>query len=139
MPTLLDSLVPFAFLACELFMAHFVYHGLRDWLLILGLSFVVGIAAQLLTFTQSRQLSEENRDLVHALRSHRLLLAALSALIIVVSLGAWALYDVLGLGQVSFVIALVAFVGIIVFLGSSVPYWNQVLAYSRGEYNAPRP
>ncbi len=56
-----------------------------------------------------------------------------------VSLGAWALYDVLRLGQVQFVVALVAFVGIIVFLGSSVPYWNRILAYSRGEYKAELP
>ena len=139
MPTLLDSLVPFAFLAGELFMAHFVYHGLRGWLLTLGLLLVVGIAAQLTTFTQARQLSEENRDMVYAVRFHSRLRATLSAFIIVVSLGAWALYDVLGLGHVSFVIALVAVAGIIVFLGSSIPYWNQVLAYSRGEYHAHRP
>jgi len=28
---------------------------------------------------------------------------------------------------------------IIVFLGSSVPYWNRILAYTRGEYQAQRP
>jgi hypothetical protein len=50
-PTLLDSLVPFAFLACELFMAHFVFNNLRSWLLTLGLMFVAGGAAQILTVT----------------------------------------------------------------------------------------
>jgi len=111
LPTLLDSLVPFAFLASELFAAHFVYHGLRNWLLALCFS-------------------------VRALLPQRRLRAALTAVIIVVSLCAWALYDVLRLGQVQFVVALVALVGIIVFLGSSVPYWNRILAYSRGEYKA---
>src|SRR5579864_5838832 len=66
-PTLLDSLVPFAFLACELFMAHFVYHNLRGWLLTLGLIFVVGGAAQILTVTQARSLADENRDMTRVL------------------------------------------------------------------------
>ena len=136
MPTLLDSLVPFAFLASELFAAHFVYHGLRGWLLALGLGFVVGGAAQLLTLTQARHLGEENRDLVGALRPSSRMRAALIAVIIVASLGAWALYDVLRLGQEAFVVALVVAVLIIVFLSSSVPYWNRILAYTRGEYKA---
>jgi hypothetical protein len=139
MPTLLDTLVPFAFLACELFAAHFVYNGLRGWLLVLGLGFVVGGTAQLMTLTQARRLGEENRDLVGALRSLSRMRAVLSAVIIVTSLGAWALYDVLRLEQVAFVVALVATVFIIVFLGSSVPYWNRVLAYSRGEYQTQQP
>src|SRR5260370_8325522 len=66
-PTLLDSLVPFAFLAGELFMAHFVYHGLRGWLLTLSLLFIVGGAANLLTLTQARTLAEENRDIARVL------------------------------------------------------------------------
>jgi len=139
MPTLLDSLVPFAFLVCELFAAHFVYNGMRGWLLAFGLGFVVGGAAQLLTLTQARLMGEENRDLVGALRPYNRLRAALSAVIIVVSLGGWALYDVLRLGREALIVALLAAVLIIVFLGSSVPYWNRILAYTRGEYQAQRP
>ena len=138
MPTLLDSLVPFAFLAGELFAAHFVYHGLRGWLLALGFIFIVGGAAQFLTLTQARVLSEENRDVVRALMPQNRLRASLGAVLIVASLGAWALYDVLRLEQVQFFVALVALVGIILSLGSSVPYWNRILAYSRGEYKAHR-
>jgi hypothetical protein len=40
----------------------------------------------------------------------------------------------LRLEQVQIVVALVALVAIILFLGSSVPYWNRVLASARGEY-----
>jgi len=69
-PTLLDSLVPFAFLASELFMAHFVYNGLRGWLLTLGLIFVGGGAAQILTVTQARSLADEHRDITRALAPH---------------------------------------------------------------------
>jgi hypothetical protein len=132
-PTLLDSLVPFAFLAGELFMAHFVYHGLRGWLLTLGLIFIVGGAATLVTFTQARTLAEENRDTARVLAPVGWVRLALNAVIGVLSLCAWALYDVLRLEQVQLVVALVALVGIIVFIGSSVPYWNQVLAYARGD------
>jgi hypothetical protein len=139
MPTLLDSLVPFAFLVSELFAAHFVYHGLRGWLLALGLSFVAGAVAQFLTLTQARLLSEENRDLVRALTPQSRIRAAIGAVITVACLCAWALYNVLQLGQEQFVVALVAFLGIVVFLGSSVPYWNRVLAYTRGEYEAQQP
>ena len=133
LPTLLDSLVPFAFLAGELFMAHFVYHGLRGWLLTLGLIFIVGGAATLLTLTQARTLAEENRDIARVLAPVGWVRLALNAVIGVLSLCAWALYDVLRLGQVQLVVALVALVGIIVFIGSSMPYWNQVLAYARGD------
>src|SRR5579864_2356309 len=133
LPTLLDSLVPFAFLAGELFMAHFVYHGLRGWLLTLSLLFIVGGAANLLTLTQARTLAEENRDIARVLAPVGWVRLALNAVIGVLSLCAWALYDVLRLGQVQLVVALVALVGIIVFIGSSMPYWNQVLAYARGD------
>jgi hypothetical protein len=138
LPNLLDSLVPFAFLAGELFMAHFVYHGLRGWLLTLGLIFIVGGAATLLTLTQARAIAEENRDIARVLAPVGWVRYALNAVIGVLSLCAWALYDVLRLGQVQLVVALVALVGIIVFIGSSVPYWNQVLAYARGERRAVR-
>jgi hypothetical protein len=133
-PTLVDSLVPFAFLASELFTAHFVYNGLRYWLLSLGLTFVVGTIANIVTSRQARTFPEENRDVARALTPLNWVRAVLGTVIPVLCLIAWALYDVLQLGQVQTVVALVALVAIIVFLGSSVPYWNRVLAYARGEY-----
>ncbi len=137
-PTLLDSLVPFAFLACELFMGHFVYNNLRGWLLTLSLIFVVGGAAQILTITQARSLADENRDITRVLAPHFWVRAVLSAVIVVLSLCAFALYDVLRFGQAQFVIALLAFALVIVFISSSVPLWNQVLAYAQGEHRTPR-
>ena len=134
MPTLVDSLVPFAFLASELFAAHFVYNGLRYWLLSLGLTFVVGTVAQIVTGRQARTLPEENRDVARALTPLNRARSVFGTVILVLCLTAWALYDVLRLEQVQIVVALVALVAIIVFLGSSVPYWNRALAYARGEY-----
>src|SRR5260370_4944172 len=110
-PALLDSLVPFAFLACELFMAHFVYHGLRGWLLTLGLIFIVGGASQIVSNMKAHTLAEENRDIARVLAPLRWLRLALNAVIGALSLCAWALYDVLRLGQVQLVVALVALVG----------------------------
>ncbi len=134
-PTLVDSLVPFAFLASELFTAHFVYGGLRYWLLSLGLTFVVGMIASIVTSRQARTFPEENRDVARALTPLDGVRAVLSAAILVLCLAAWALYDVLRLEQAQIVVALVALVALVVFLGSSVPYWNRILAYARGEYN----
>jgi hypothetical protein len=133
-PTLVDSLVPFAFLASELFTAHFVYDGLRYWLLTLGLTFVVGTIANSITSRQARTFPEENRDIARALTPLNWVRAVLGTVIPVLCLVAWALYDVLQLEKVQIVVALVALGAIIAFLGSSVPYWNRVLTYARGEY-----
>jgi hypothetical protein len=132
-PTLLDSLVPFAFLAGELFMAHFVYDGLRGWLLALGVVNLVGVAAHSVTMWQARTLSAENRDVARVLAPHGRIRAALPVCGTVLCVCAWALYDVLRLGQVQTVIALIAVVATGLFVVSSVPYWDQVLAYARGE------
>ena len=133
-PTLVDSLVPFAFLATELFTAHFVYHSLRSWLLSLGLTFVVGAIASIVTSIQASSLPEENHDVARALTPLNWVRAALSTTILVLCLAGWALYDVLGLERAQIVVALVALIAITLFLGSSVPYWNRVLAYARGDY-----
>ena len=134
MPTLLDTLVPFAFLACELFLSHFVYHDPRNWLLTFGLLCVVGVAAQLLTMTQARTLVEENRDIIRAIAFHGRYRGAIVGGTMVLCLCLWALYDVLHLEQVRLVIALVALCVVIAFVGSTVPYWKRVLSYARGEY-----
>jgi hypothetical protein len=46
-------------------------------------------------------------------------------------LAAGALYDRLGLDRAQPVVAAAALVAIVGFVGSSVPYWNRVLAYAR--------
>src|SRR5215831_18481843 len=59
LPTLLDSIVPFAFVATELFLAHFVYGNVRGWLLAYAGCVLVGIAAWFLRNAQGRKLDEE--------------------------------------------------------------------------------
>ena len=137
-PTLLDSIVPFAYLACELFMGHFVYHNLRSWLLTLSLIYIVGALSSVVSSIQARTFADENRDVARVLAPQGWFRDALNVVFVVLSLCAWALYDALRLGQAQFIVALVAFISIIVFVGSSVPYWNQLLAYARGERRIPR-
>jgi hypothetical protein len=129
-PTILDSLIPFAFLATELFTAHFVYHAQRGWLLALGCTFVVGAAAQMLTLTQAGNLREENGDLVRVLARHNRWRAILTVAIIIFCLCTALFYDTLHLDQVQIFIALIPLIALIAFLASSVPYWNRVLAYA---------
>ena len=112
-----------------------MYGGLRYWLLSLGLTFVVGTMASIVTSMQARTFPEENRDVARALTPLNGVRVVLSMLLLVLCLAAWALYDVLRLEQAQIVVALAALVALIVFLGSSVPYWNRVLVYARGEYN----
>jgi hypothetical protein len=132
-PALLDSAVPFAFLAGELFATYFVYDNLRLWLFTTALIFLVGVAAQLVTSVQSRRFAEENRDIARILAPAGRMRAALSAIFIGLSLGTWALYDVVRRAHAQGIVAGLALLAIFVFIGSSVPYWNQVLLYARGE------
>jgi hypothetical protein len=130
-PTVLDTVVPFAFLAAELLLAHAVYHDLRLWLLALGLVSAVGLAAGGVTALQTRAFPE-NRALVRALSPHQRARVALNVLLLVLCVGAWALYDVVRLGQVQLGVSLVAVVGILVWIGSAVPYGRRLRAYARG-------
>lgn len=132
-PTLLDSAVPFAFLASELFLTHFVYHNLRLWLFTAALSFLVGMAAQIVTSLQSRRFAEENRDITRILVPAGRIRTVLSAGFIVLSLGTWGFYDLVQSALAQGIVAGTALVAILVFIGNSVPYWNQVLLYAREE------
>jgi hypothetical protein len=133
LPTLLDSIVPFAFVATELFLAHFVYGNVRGWLLAYAGCYLVGIAAWFLQNAQVRKLDEENRSVHNRLASYDRFRGVLVVILAILSLLAWALYDVLRLEQAQLVVALVAFVGCIIFISSSIPFWNQFLDFALGK------
>ncbi len=137
LPTLVDSLVPFAFLAAELFAVHFIYGNQRAWLFTMGVGFAVGIVAAQTTVAKARGIGEENAGVLSAVapifRIRFVLVAALTVFCFV----AGALYDVLRLGQAPLIVPLVALVGIVAELASTVPYWNRVLGYARGEHAKP--
>ncbi len=133
MPSLVDSLVPFAFLAVELFVAHFVYGNLRAWLLAVSIAYAIGVVASRATLVQARGQSGDNQGVLRAVGSVLPARLALTAGLAVLSFAAWALYDVLRLGQQPLAVALVALIGVAAVLASTVPYWNRVLAYARSE------
>ncbi|MBA2680057.1 MAG: hypothetical protein H0U76_16875 [Ktedonobacteraceae bacterium] len=135
-PTLLDVLVPFAFLACELFLSHFVYHDLRNWLLTFGLIGIVGALAQFVTISQTRAFVEENRDMVRKVRLHGRYRGIFIIISITISLCLWALYDVLHLEQIRLIVASIVLVMVGVFVFGTIPYWNQVLVYANGEHRS---
>jgi hypothetical protein len=131
-PTLLDSAIPFAFLAGELFATQFVYDNLRLWLLTAALLFLVGGAAQIVTSVQSRRFAAENRDISRFLAPAGRIRTGFLLVFIVLGLGAWALYDVARLEQAQAIVAGLALLAIVLFIGSAVPYWNRILLYAQG-------
>jgi hypothetical protein len=45
----------------------------------------------------------------------------------------WFLYEPLGLESAQIAIAAAGLVGVVAIIASSVPMWNQILKYARGE------
>jgi hypothetical protein len=133
LPGLLDSLVPFAFLVAELLMVHFVGEDLRGWLLGYGLVALVGVAAWAQRNVRIRQFAEKDRDLPLALATGHWYRGALAVAVTVFGLLGWLLYDPLGLASAPLVVGVAGLVGVVVIIASSVPMWNQILRYARGE------
>ncbi len=136
LPTVLDSLVPFGFVVAEIFLAHLVYHTERAWLVAYGGFYLMGVAAW--SF-QNRQIGasgdEESRRIDRFLAPHDRLRGALLIIFAALSLAAWALYDVLGLGRAPLGVAFGALAGVCVFVGRSVPAWERLRAYARGGWH----
>jgi len=45
----------------------------------------------------------------------------------------WLLYEPLGLGSAQVAVAAAGLTGVVVILASSIPMWNEILRYARGE------
>jgi hypothetical protein len=133
MPNLVDSLVPFAFVAVELIVAHFVYGNQRAWLLAASIAYAIGVVAARATIMQARRQSGDNQGVLRAVGSVIPVRLALMAGLALLGFAAWALYDMLRLRQHPLAVALVALIAVAASLGSTVPYWNRVLAYARSE------
>ncbi|HEV8193533.1 MAG TPA: hypothetical protein VGP82_18890, partial [Ktedonobacterales bacterium] len=132
LPTLLDSLVPFAYLVVELFTAHLAYGDQRIWLLSVGIGFIVGVISWGTASIQSRAHASENRGVLEVVQATARARIYFNLVPCVLFLGGWALYDVLDLAQLQFVIALLAALLIALRIAATVPYWNRVLNYAHG-------
>jgi hypothetical protein len=133
LPALADSLVPFAFLASELLMVHFVGEDLRGWLLGYGLVALVGVAAWVQRNLRIRQFAEADRDLPLSLATGHRYRGALAVAVSLFGLLGWLLYEPARLDDVPIAVAAAGLVGVVMIIASSVPMWNQILRYARGE------
>ncbi|HEV2238353.1 MAG TPA: hypothetical protein VGR57_16955, partial [Ktedonobacterales bacterium] len=82
---------------------------------------------------QARVSSADNQGVLRAVRSVFLARQAFYTGLAALSFAAWGLYDVLRLGQYPLAVALATLAGVVGALGTTVPYWNRVLAHARGE------
>lgn len=133
LPSLLDSIVPFGFVAAELFLTHFASGNVRGWLLAYAGCYLVGAIAWIMQNAQVRLLASENRRIKDVLAFQDRIRGVLTLVIAVLCIAAWALYDVLHLGQAQPIIAVLALISSCAFLASSVPGWNSLLMYARNE------
>jgi hypothetical protein len=132
MPALLSSVLPFAFLAVELFLAYFVASDERAYVLVFGIGACVGVAQYLDTTVRVSGATADNPIYPTIAR----LWWSRIGLTVALAIGAgtiWALYDTMALFKLQLAVAIVFFAGIALFLVLSVPFWNRVLAYARGK------
>jgi hypothetical protein len=61
------------------------------------------------------------------------LAAALAGAVTAFGLLGWVLYDALGLASAQLAVAVAGLAGVVVIIASSVPMWNQILRYARGQ------
>jgi hypothetical protein len=132
-PTLLDSLVPFAFLAAELFMAHFAYGNMQAWLLAAAAASGAGLLVWATNFTGARIPSSDNSELLRVTSSYIRPRFISNLLLLLLFLAAWAGYDLFHLGSVPLIVAGVSLLLFALFLFGSVPFWNAVVTYARDE------
>jgi hypothetical protein len=114
-------------------MVHFVGEDLRGWLLGYGLVALVGVSAWLQRNVRIRQFPEADRDLPLSLATGHRYRGALAIAVSLFGLLGWLLYEPARLNEVPVVVAAAGLVGVILIIASSVPMWNQILRYARGE------
>jgi hypothetical protein len=132
MPALLSSVIPFAFLAVELFLAYFIYSDQRAYVLVFGIGAGVGLAQYLDTTARVSASIADNPiyPVIARLWWGRIgLTGALAA----GAVATWALYDMVMLSTIPLAVAIVFLVGTVLFLLLSVPFWSGALAYANGK------
>jgi hypothetical protein len=128
--SLLDAALPFAVLAVELLLVHFVGGDPRGYLLALAVGACVSVLTSLHLALRPETLTQ-NRP-VHAaltpMRQIRAIFAVVSALLLLVLALA---YDQIGLRQAPMLVALLVLVEVLIFILSGVPYWRRVLVLAK--------
>jgi hypothetical protein len=106
---------------------------LRGWLLGYGLVALVGVAAWAQRNLRIRQFADEERDVPLSLATRHWYRAALAVAVTAFGLLGWLLYEALGLASAQLAVAVAGLAGVVVIIASSVPMWNEILRYARGE------
>jgi hypothetical protein len=130
-PTFLDSLLPFSLLAAELFLARFIAHDLRGWLLAMGAASLVALIA--LAHTRARVWGgdPEQRALYTAIHGHytvTMLTAAFGALLF---LGAGVFYNTAALAKERVPVLVVATIATALYLSRAALSWQRIHRYIR--------
>jgi hypothetical protein len=135
-PNLFDTMIPFALLTVELFLAHFAplgAAGLQGYLLVAGISYVLGFVGFVQASLRANAPSAvaDNFAVHQRLARHRYWRMAFVGGSAVAAIEAFVSYEAYDLGRFAAFIALGLVAGHIVFTLRSVPYWNRVLTYSK--------
>lgn len=128
--SLLDAAIPFAVLAIELLLVHFVGGDPRGYLLAFALGTCGGVAANLHVALRP-ETRAQNRPVHEALtpvRQIRFIFSVASAVLLV---GAALAYDHIGLRQAPMLVAVVVLVDVLIFILSGVPYWRRALLLAK--------
>jgi hypothetical protein len=82
---------------------------------------------------QLGKFADEEHDVPLALAARHWYRAALAGAVTAFGLLGWVLYDALGLASAQLAVAVAGLAGVVVIIASSVPMWNQILRYARGQ------
>jgi hypothetical protein len=128
--SLLDAAIPFAVLAIELLLVHFMGGDPRGYLLAFALGACGGVVATLQVALRPETRTQNQS--IHAgltpVRQARFVFSAGSALLLVAAALA---YDHLGLRQAPLLVALLVLADVLLFILSGVPYWRRVLVLAK--------
>jgi hypothetical protein len=132
-PSFLDSLLPFSLLAAELFLAHFIVHDLRAWLLAMGAASLVSLVALVYTRVRVGGGDPEQRALYTAVNGHYLVTILMAALGTLFFLGAGVLYERAGLVQERVAVLVAATIAVGLYLSRAVLSWRRIHRYTRAK------
>ncbi|HEY7343558.1 MAG TPA: hypothetical protein VH591_22005 [Ktedonobacterales bacterium] len=136
--SLLDAAIPFAVLAIELLLVHFVGGDPRGYLLAFALGACGGVVAavHVALRPETRTANRPIHEALTPVRQTRFNFSIVSSILL---LGAALAYDHVGLRQAPMLVAVLVLVNVLVFVLSGVPYWQRVVMLAQLAPTVPEP
>jgi hypothetical protein len=128
-PTFLDSLLPFLLLAAELFLARFVAHDVRGWLLAMAGASLAAMVGLTHTVFRMRTADRSSQEVYAALQGDQYLNIASTAAGACLFLAAGLLYDVAGLNTMPLVVVIAATAVVSVYVSRSAVAWSRIQSF----------